>query len=148
MEKVYEFDSSFSVYRTETSNGLQLMLVDNNGGVIGIFDCWGNGSEQYCEPIFKIDYYDSHKGTYDYIINNALKTINVVPSKGEYGSTYDKIRDYNCEKRMLEERLAETTDEEEREFISEQISECEISIGECEGYLRELDYIDNGTQYW
>ena len=31
---------------------------------------------------------------------------------------------------------------EYKDYINEMIFECEISIGECEDYLRELEYID------
>ena len=147
MEKVYE-NGVCEVFRNETSNGFQLSLLECDGGMIALFECWANGSESYCEPIWKSDFYDSHKSDYDYFIKETLKKIESSKSVGEYQSTYDRISEYTSDKKALEERLQNATDDDEREYLSEQIAECELSIDECEGYLRELDYIDNGTQYW
>ena len=61
---------------------------------------------------------------------------------GEYNKTYSRISDLKKRKKAKLKQIEKL--EKWIAHIKDQISDINQEIGECEGYLLELDYIDNG----
>lgn len=62
---------------------------------------------------------------------------------GEYNKTYALISELKKRKKAKQKQIKKLEDWITR--INQEISEINQEIGECEGYLLELDYIDNGN---
>ena len=54
---------------------------------------------------------------------------------GEYSKTYQRLEELRAKKKAIEEQI---------ESLREDLEEVKSEIADCEGYLLELDYIDNG----
>lgn len=68
---------------------------------------------------------------------------------GEYQATYEQIEKCNKKIREINEQLASSDGitMEEEDYLNEELYNYEIERGEAEGYLRELNEIDNGSEY-
>lgn len=62
---------------------------------------------------------------------------------GEYNKTYSRINDLKKRKKAKYKQIEKL--EKWISRIREDISEINQEIGECEGYISELNYIDNGN---
>ena len=60
---------------------------------------------------------------------------------GEYQKTYDAIKRYKDDIKKRREDIAKL--QKQIDEIEDEIYWIELSIKECEGYLLELDWIDN-----
>lgn len=61
---------------------------------------------------------------------------------GEYNRTYKMISDLEKQKAVINARIKALY--EQIDQYVEQLHEINVAIGECEGYLAELRYIDGG----
>lgn len=68
---------------------------------------------------------------------------------GEYQRTYDQIDKCNEKIKKLKNQLkhSDGMTSDERDYLAEELGDCEIAKGELQGYLAELNYIDNGNNY-
>lgn len=62
---------------------------------------------------------------------------------GEYNKTYSRINDLKKRKKAKYKQIKKLENWIER--IRAEIGEINQEIGECEGYIKELNYIDNGN---
>jgi prefoldin subunit 5 len=56
---------------------------------------------------------------------------------GEYAKTYQRLKELRAKKKAIEEQI---------EARQEKLAEVKEEIADLEGYLLELDFIDNGSR--